>query len=857
MIQLERNHGPSFSRAEIELFNSLAVQSALVIQSSLGTAGERWRREQLGLVSRVSLEIAALRDLNEIARRVTELVLTTFDYYYVAIFTLETDQDVLSFRANAGPGLESGNDGEIFAPVSLGEGIIGTVAQTGKELLAADVQQEPRYRHFELLPETQSEIALPLISQDRLVGVLDVQSNQLNDFDEVDLIVLRALAGNIAIAIEGAQLYQNLRHRAVQLQTVYEVSRAIASILDQDQLLDEVVTLIQERFRYPYVHLFSVHSGRRKIFYEAGSGLRSRLIQKEAYTYDLDDPQGLIPWAARNAETLLVNDVRKEPRYRPSGIPSEETFSELTVPLVFGGKVLGILDVQSDQINAFGEEDRFLFEALGDHIAIALRNASLYRTEVWRRKVADSLQEVAGILSADVDLDQVLEAVLGELEHTLPLDAAAIWLLDETAQVDGIAPPVLHLAAVRVEDADDLDLEIGLKPDEVLEYNLNHPDQEVLLRASTWLLDVLDTDLPIVRSPESLFEPLGVVLGFSADYSAIGAPLKIGDRTLGVLSLVHSSSGRYGSEAQAMTAAFASYAAVAIENARLYEDAHEQAWISTVLLQVANATQSVDNLTELLDTVIRITPMLTGVKACLLYILDDDGTFVPAAATGLSSEQQSEFERWRFAPGDASALDRLVQECRPVILHRGEQDQRLASILTAGTDDDDDTEFGFPVLIPLHTRGDVLGAFLVDYSATLPTLSLGKSFEAFFDERLAILQGIAHQTAVAVDNIRLLKAQKEEAYVSVALLQVAQAVVSSNDLNEVSWIHCSHHTNSGWCSKGSYLSLGRVAEFIQAFTSVRPASFSRIACFQPRRVPASGCRPGGKRAARSAAFERR
>ncbi len=431
VIQLERSGGPSFSRAEIELFNGLAVQSALVIQSSLGTAGERWRREQLGLVSRVSLEIAALRDLDEIARRVTELVLTTFDYYYVAIFTLETDQDVLSFRANAGPGLESGNDGKIFAPVSLGEGIIGTVAQTGKELLAADVQQEPRYRHFELLPETQSEIALPLISQDRLVGVLDVQSNQLNDFDEVDLLVLRALAGNIAIAIEGAQLYQNLRHRAVQLQTVYEVSRAIASILDQDQLLDEVVTLIQERFKYPYVHLFSVHSGRRKIFYEAGSGLRSRLIQKEAYTYDLDDPQGLIPWAARNAETLLVNDVRKEPRYRPSGIPSEETFSELTVPLVFGGKVLGILDVQSDQINAFGEEDRFLFEALGDHIAIALRNASLYRTEVWRRKVADSLQEVAGILSADVDLDQVLEAVLGELEHTLPLDAAAIWLLDE------------------------------------------------------------------------------------------------------------------------------------------------------------------------------------------------------------------------------------------------------------------------------------------------------------------------------------------------------------------------------------------------------------------------------------------
>ena len=223
--------------------------------------------------------------------------------------------------------------------------------------------------------------------------------------------------------------------------------------------------------------------------------------------------------------------------------------------------------------------------------------------------------------------------------------------------------------------------------------------------------------------------------------------MKIGEQLLGVLCLVDRSAGRYGSEAQAMTAAFASYAAVAIENARLYEDAHEQAWISTVLLQVANATQSIDNLTELLETVIRITPMLTGVKACLLYILDEDGTFVPAAASGLNTDQQTEFERWRFAPGDVPALDRLVSELHPVILHQGEEDQRLSSVLTAGLLDDE-ADIGFPVLVPLTARNEMLGAFLVDYSASLPTISLGKSIETFFDERLAILQGIAHQTAV-------------------------------------------------------------------------------------------------------------
>jgi serine phosphatase RsbU (regulator of sigma subunit) len=200
-------------------------------------------------------------------------------------------------------------------------------------------------------------------------------------------------------------------------------------------------------------------------------------------------------------------------------------------------------------------------------------------------------------------------------------------------------------------------------------------------------------------------------------------------------------------------------------------------------LQVAEATQSVNNLNELLNTVIRITPMLAGVKACLLYILDEDGDFVPAAASELSADQQAEFERWRFAPGDVPALDHLAAEHHPIILRGTEDDRSLVRLLYPDGEGRPAHDLGLSVLIPLLARNEVLGALVVDYSASAAGLN-GKSLEAFFDERLAILQGIAHQTAVAVDNMRLLKMQKEDAYVSVALLQVAQAVVSSNDLDE-------------------------------------------------------------------------
>lgn len=812
VLQVERPSGPPLSVSELELLEALAIQSAMALHASLQIARERWRQEQLHLVRQVNLQIADVRDIDELARRVTNLILQTFDYYYVTIFTLELAQDILYFRASAGPKrrLPESPVEEPYSPtlvVYKGQGIIGYVAQAGQEIVAGDVLHDTHYQHSDALPETRSEVALPLKIQDRVLGVLDVQSDHLDDFDDSDVLVLRALAGNIAIAVEGARLYSTLRQRTARLQAIYETSSAITSILDQSQLLNEVVNLVHKRFGYPFVHLFTVDPVLRRIEYAAGSGARSQLLQEREYSYDMlessqaDASQGLIPWVAHHGETVLLNDVSQDPRYHPSPLPPDITLSELTVPLIFGGKVLGVLDVQSDCLNAFGEEDRFLFEALAGNIAIAMRNATLYSSEAWRRQVADSLREVAGLLSADVDLDQVLEAILTELERTLPLDVAAIWLLDTGATDENTEYSTsLHLAAVRGVAAADLELEVGLAPEEILECNQPGFQDVTARQALDWLLDALKSDRPVVRAKTASYEPLGAALDFPSDYSAIAAPLRVGDQPLGVLTLIHRASGRFGDEAEAMTAAFASYAAVAIENARLYEAAHEQAWISTVLLQVAEATQSFTNLNELLDTVIRITPTLVGVGACLLYILDDDGTFIPAAASGLDSEQRAEFERWRFAPGDAPALDRLLVDRHPVILGSGEDDLRLSSILLVSEQKAPEGEgvsseiSSIPseqmqphpsllVLVPMLARGEVLGAFLVEYRS-FQTGSVARSLETFLDERLAILQGIAHQTAIAVDNIRLLKSQKEEAYVSVALLQVAQSVVSSSDLDE-------------------------------------------------------------------------
>jgi sigma-B regulation protein RsbU (phosphoserine phosphatase) len=761
VLEMNRPDGPPFSDDEIELLYALATQSAIALQAARQVAIERWRLEQLSLVRTVSGQVADVLDLDELADRVTNLIRDTFKVYYVALFTMEPAQE-LALAASAGrpdrgetpPVLHIRPDRGETPPVlhiRLGQGIIGHVAQTGTEILTGDVRHEPHYRSVDALPETRSEVALPLKIEERVLGVLDVQSDQPDDFDETNLLVLRALADQIAIAVEGARLYSDLRHRADQLSAVAEVSRAVASILDLEALLKEVVRLIREQFGYPFVYLFTVDPARGQIVYRAGLPLPPRREEPEGggLICSLDDSDGIIPWVVCHGETVLTNDVSRDPRYRHSALPPADTRAELAVPLIFGGEVLGALDVRSDRRDVFTDDDRLLFEALADSVAIAIRNASLYRSERWRHQVADSMRELAGLLSANVDPEQVLQAILTELERTLPCDVAAIWLLHDGR---------LCLSAVHGYAAETCISDFS-------------PD------VSPWLTEALNADQPVIRSPQSPYEPLGNALAFPSDYSAIAAPLRAGDRRLGLLTMAHHTPGRYGSESRAMTAAFASYAAVAIENTRLYQEAQETARISTAMLQVAKATQSLTTLEQVIETVVQLVPMLVGTDRCAILLWDEPtAAFVPVASFGLDPAQEETFDQWHVALGDEPAFDDLRLNKTPIFVYDVATDSRLSgpAVWALG--------FESLLMLPLLAQGEVLGTLLIDYQSDWFEFS---TVETGHDERLMIIQGIALQTAAAVENTLLRQAQQEEAYVSAALLQVAQAVASSNNLDDV------------------------------------------------------------------------
>jgi GAF domain-containing protein len=625
-------------------------------------------------------------------------------------------------------------------------------AELPSEAMRRALETRQTVRTGEVGSSLVSALAVALVAQDTVLGVLQVERPDGPPFSDAEAQFLDGLATQSAAALHAARLLAIERRQCEQLLLVREVSAQVASLLDLDRLLNEVVDLLHHRLGYPFVHLFTVDPVCQRILHRAGSGARGQASQEQGLSYRLDDPGGVIPWVARHGETLLANDVSSEPRYRPSPLPPDDTRAELAVPLVFGTEVLGVLDVQSDRQDAFGDHDRFLLEALADNVAIAIRNANLYRSERWRRQVADSLREVAGLLAAGVDLDQMLDAILTELERNLPSDAVAIWLLR-----DGD----LCLAAAH-----------GF-PEEVCIADFSS-------ETPAWFSQALEADQPTVRTPESSYEPLGAALEFPPDYSAIAAPLRTGDRQLGLLTMAHRTPGRYGPESRAMTDAFASHAAVAIENTRLYQAAQEQAYVSTVLLQVAEATQSQTTLDEVLETVVRLVPMVTVVERCALLLWNEAvKTFVPAAAYGLSQAQQAAFDSWDIGLRYAPAFDLLDVARDPIFLPDFLPD--AAADLGLAKDIASACGFESPWLVPLVAHGEVLGAMLLDYRGDEPELGMGE----LNDMSLAIIRGIAYQAAAAVSNTLLLQERQEEAYVSVALLQVAQAVVSLDTLDDI------------------------------------------------------------------------
>jgi len=643
--------------------------------------------------------------------------------------------------------------------------------------------QEKRVVHGSRGTGGTMAVAIPLTNREQFLGVIELKQPVTSDSSGQNPDFRSDLISQMSHAIYllgHLSQHEYLRRKIANLTAIEDISRSILSNLDRESQANSILSLIRLKFGFPKATLVIPRAGANHTFRMIQISEEGIKIEPWQPSPDETDP---VSWSISNLEPLIINNYAIDERFDRS--PRERNVaSEAVFPLINGEMLTGILVLGSESVDSFGPETLLGFQLLAQNICLAIRNAELYYFEQARRSTFDDLQRVFGAISPELTIESLLQKLLNQVEEIIPCDAAAIWLVEHSSGSIGVEQsiPSLHLGATWFNES--TLKEIKPHQDPYIDA-LNDPiDQnasatEVSIAQYRWMDEILESKIALVKNDSPGFEPLGIMLGFKDGYSAIGAPLLLDGQAVGVIILANHLSEQYGSDTQFLIDVISQYAAILIENTRLYGAAHNQAWIATVLLQLSEAIQSVDNLDDLLQTVADILPGLFDVDACQLYLWDQSlEAFFPQASSGFNTELSSQLNSWNIYPGSVLAFDQLIKTNLPVILDDKLMPDDMVSQLFADRDFDRD----LLILFPMIAQGGLDGAILVDF--TNSTLKKDSS-QDIWDEKYTLIQGAARQTAITLENLQLIKSQEEEAYISVALLQVAQAIVSLTQLDEI------------------------------------------------------------------------
>ncbi|MAT95694.1 MAG: hypothetical protein CL608_00890 [Anaerolineaceae bacterium] len=505
-----------FTEEKLEVYQDVTEQGALALRATLLneealTALARRERE-VQLTTQVAQEIAAASNLNDLYQRVVTQVQEQFGYYYTQLLRYDDSMDTLALVVGYG------DVGQKMLAMNhsmpMGVGLIGKAAETKQSVLRGRVANDPNWQSNPLLPQTASELSVPIKMRDQVLGVLDVQSSAVDGVTANDQLLLEGLCGQIAIAMESTRLRQEMESRlrelsllqrqmsregwkkykeqqdkvgysfdltglrvlttqsesqstnnqngtasksepqshlsrsltvrgesigsfgieedperpltdeereiidavaqelaealesarlfeqtqialaeqerlASELETVAQVSTAASTILEVDELLQSVVDLAKSSFGLYHAHIYLTNETGKKLLLKAGAGNIGRLMSLEGREINIDD-DSIVARAARTQKGVMENNVRRIVDFMPHPL-LPETRSEMALPMLVGGKLIGVLDLQSDEEGYFTQEDLNVQTTLAAQIAVAVENANQYAIQV---QTSTKLREV-------------------------------------------------------------------------------------------------------------------------------------------------------------------------------------------------------------------------------------------------------------------------------------------------------------------------------------------------------------------------------------------------------------------------------------------------------------------------------
>ncbi|MCK4472656.1 MAG: GAF domain-containing protein, partial [Anaerolineae bacterium] len=532
-----------YTEADAAIAQALANQAAVAIENARLYQAEQRGREIAEALQETARVVNTSLNLEEVLPLILEQLAQVIEYDSSAVLLLDNDR----FKVTAGRGFP---DLEAALRISFNadeDNLSSAVMHARRPLIIEDVQADPRWRPDPGVTHIHGWIGAPLIARDRVTGILNVDSCQTGAYSEKDGQLVFAFAAQAAIAIENARLFEEVKRRAEEMTALHETTLDITAELEMPRLLNAIIARASDLLGATggLIHLCDPARERLAV-------VTSHNLEKDYTGLMIEVGEGVAGKVFQTGEPLIIDDHRTWAG-KSSQVADADARSMLGVPLKWRERILGVLDIMDNvRAGAFDEHDLWLLMPFANQAAIAIQNARLFEEAKQRARQLEALAEVGRAIGSTLNLDEVLQLILGRLEDVVPYDTVSLWLREGEA---------MCIRAVQ-----------GFE-----RYDEAHLGLTVTIQDDPLSQEMVSTQRPLILADARQDERFHGLAGTEWVCSWLGVPLLGKGEVIGLVTLNKKEPGLYTAEMAELALAFGQQAAMAIENARLYEETKQRA----------------------------------------------------------------------------------------------------------------------------------------------------------------------------------------------------------------------------------------------------------------------------------------
>ncbi len=424
---IAREH--AFDEEDLKFFTTIAGQAAGVIHNIRLLEESQNRALQLETAAEIARDISGSLNLDELLVKAVNFIQKRFDFYHASVFLHDLQGEFTVIREATGEtGTQMKRAGH---KIGIGsKSIVGYVSSRGEPLVVNDTAKDTTYNANPLFPGTRSEAAFPLKVGERILGEIDVQSNQPYAFTEDKLRSLQILADQMAVAVVNTELFSETQEHLSQHRLLHHITSTAASGTTLEDALESAVSGLQVTLGGDRVAILLTNREKNILEIKASTGYAEDISKVEVLL-----GKGITGWVAAHKRPLRIKNVEEDPRYI---LVSSNTRSELAVPLIYRNELLGVLNVESEIVDAYTENDEEMLGTLGGSLAAIIANARLVEQIRVQAERDHLIYEVTSKIRRSTDIQSIMVTTASELTRLTGARYAKVQIkpADEIEQED-------------------------------------------------------------------------------------------------------------------------------------------------------------------------------------------------------------------------------------------------------------------------------------------------------------------------------------------------------------------------------------------------------------------------------------